>query len=831
MPRRRDCNDDAVHEEEEEEEEEEEDESYRRRKRRRSDFIDDLAEEDDEDDDNGGTGGSGRRRPRRRTASEFFDLEAAVDTDDDEEEEDGEDDFIVDGGAEIPDEDGGRREYRHRLLPQEDQEEDLEELTRSIKQRYARSAHVEYDEEATDHVEQQALLPSVRDPKLWMVKCESGHERKVAGRLMQEAINRGSELQIRSVVALDHLQNYIYIEACKEAHVREACKGIHNIYAANIKLVPIKEMTDVLTVECEAVDIARGTWVRMKRGTYKGDLAMAVHVNDMDQRVIVKLIPRVDLHALANKEGREVPKKKAVIPPPRLMNIDEARKMKIFVERKQDTRTGDYFDNIGSMSFRDGFLYKTVALKSTRTQNIRPTFDELEKFRQLDEGGNGDVASLSTFFANRKKVRFMKGDHVIVVKGELSNMKGHVEKVEEDIVHIRLDQKDLAVETLAFSDKELCKYFEKGNHVKVISGLYEGATGMVESVEGHVVNIISDITKERLQVLADKVVQSSEVTSDLTRIGEYELHDLVKLDNENFGVIIRVHSEAFQVLKGMPGRPEVALVGLREIKEKVEKKGNAQDRFKNQFAVKDMVKVIEGPYKGKQGPVKHIFRGIVFIHDRHHLEHAGFICAKSQSCELIGGSGENCDRNGKPFSSRLVPLRTPSRAPQSPMRSSGGGPAMSYGGRQRGGRGDDALVGADVKIRLGPFKGCKGRVVAIQGTSVRVELEAQMKVVSVDRNHIADNDSVSTAFREPYRHGLGSETPSHPSRTPLHPSMTPIRDHGATPIHDGMRTPMVDRAWNPMSPPRYNWEVGNAASWGSSPEYQLSSPRSTAYQE
>lgn len=52
------------------------------------------------------------------------------------------------------------------------------------------------------------------------------------------------------------------------------------------------------------------------------------------------------------------------------------------------------------------------------------------------------------------------------------------------------------------------------------------------------------------------------------------------------------------------------------------------------------------------------------------------------------------------------------------------------GGRHRGGRGHDALIGADVKIRLGPFKGCKGRVVDIKGTSVRVELEAQMKVVT-----------------------------------------------------------------------------------------------------
>jgi len=49
---------------------------------------------------------------------------------------------------------------------------------------------------------------------------------------------------------------------------------------------------------------------------------------------------------------------------------------------------------------------------------------------------------------------------------------------------------------LAFSDKELCKYFDLGNHVKVVSGSSEGATGMVVSVQGHVVNLVSDTTKE-----------------------------------------------------------------------------------------------------------------------------------------------------------------------------------------------------------------------------------------------------------------------------------------------------------------------------------------------
>jgi len=40
--------------------------------------------------------------------------------------------------------------------------------------------------------------------------------------LMQKYIDRG-DLQIRSVIALDHLKNYIYVEAEKEAHVKEVC--------------------------------------------------------------------------------------------------------------------------------------------------------------------------------------------------------------------------------------------------------------------------------------------------------------------------------------------------------------------------------------------------------------------------------------------------------------------------------------------------------------------------------------------------------------------------------------------------------------------------------
>lgn len=52
------------------------------------------------------------------------------------------------------------------------------------------------------------------------------------------------------------------------------------------------------------------------------------------------------------------------------------------------------------------------------------------------------------------------------------------------------------------------------------------------------------------------------------------------------------------------------------------------------------------------------------------------------------------------------------------------------GGRHRGGRGHDGLAGTTVKVRQGPYKGYRGRVIDDKGASVRVELESQMKVVT-----------------------------------------------------------------------------------------------------
>ena len=59
-------------------------------------------------------------------------------------------------------------------------------------------------------------------------------------------------------------------------------------------MVPIKEMTDVMRVVKEKVKLKEGTWVRMKRGVFKDDLAQIDFVEPSEHKIRLKLIPRID---------------------------------------------------------------------------------------------------------------------------------------------------------------------------------------------------------------------------------------------------------------------------------------------------------------------------------------------------------------------------------------------------------------------------------------------------------------------------------------------------------------------------------------------------------
>lgn len=115
-------------------------------------------------------------------------------------------------------------------------------------------------------------------------------------------------LQIKSVVAPEHVKGYIYVEAYKQTHVKQAIEGVGNLRLGywNQQMVPIKEMTDVLKVVKEVANLKPKSWVRLKRGIYKDDIAQVGCHGAAEWAVFIytALLPS---HSLSKSQEQNLP--------------------------------------------------------------------------------------------------------------------------------------------------------------------------------------------------------------------------------------------------------------------------------------------------------------------------------------------------------------------------------------------------------------------------------------------------------------------------------------------------------------------------------------------
>ena len=128
-----------------------------------------------------------------------------------------------------------------------DEQMDADEIEEYYRKRYnedtaAIARFGQGGEEMSDEITQQTLLPGVKDPNLWMVKCIPGTEKQTVLRIMNKFIayeHTEDPLQIRSVVSPEHVKGYIYIEAFKQTHVKTLIEGISALrigqYAQQVK--------------------------------------------------------------------------------------------------------------------------------------------------------------------------------------------------------------------------------------------------------------------------------------------------------------------------------------------------------------------------------------------------------------------------------------------------------------------------------------------------------------------------------------------------------------------------------------------------------------------
>jgi len=314
-------------------------------------------------------------------------------------------------------------------------------------------------------------------------------------------------LQILSAFQRDSLPGMIYVEARSAKQVITACNGLVGIYPSRgVHLVPIEEMASLLTIKKQEVTIVPGTWVRIRRGKYAGDLAQVMDITENGEDVGLRFIPRIDLSPRdeASVDGARKRKKVttgvgALRPPQRLFNFEEV--IKYYGPSAVARRDGQYV--FQQETYHEGFIEKDFKLSALILEDVKPTLDEITQFARSENRAVDGAVDLSIIAESSRKAAvavLQPGDHIEVFEGEQAGVHGVVEQISKDVVTITASGLELEGQKVDLPARSVRKKFKPGDHVKVMTGKNADETGLVVSISNNVVTFLSDMSLQEVRV-------------------------------------------------------------------------------------------------------------------------------------------------------------------------------------------------------------------------------------------------------------------------------------------------------------------------------------------
>lgn len=444
------------------------------------------------------------------------------------------------------------------------------------------------------------IVPAPQDPKLW--RCKSfADERQLCISLMLKASDfmaKGKPVNVFSIFYSQHQRGYIYVEAFREAEVREFCKGIRGISPWSIIVVPQAQMPQVfdsaVTDAEHGKSLQVGDFVRYKRGPYTGDLAQIEEIND--EEYIIRLKPRIAYKLEMGRKADDKETKQARKRPiARWFNKHdlEASGVMVTAVTKGTSKGNRLFYAVDDEIYRDGFLFKTTKVTALdHGDQVRPQEHELQDWRlapaitddtrpkPADQRRTEDEKKIMPppVFIPMKEVapvELVEGDIVIVNSGELQNLRGRVIKAIFMSKTVTVRPFDVGVsQDLELAVSTLSKYFEVGDYVKVIGGARHGEVGYVMKLifptvkwrkDSSAVVLNSDLTAE-FEVPLDKLRLTAERSEAVYFMDDFKLGDLVALPGrmDARGVLTRIESTGSGV-----GIAEVLLPSSERIRVKL----------------------------------------------------------------------------------------------------------------------------------------------------------------------------------------------------------------------------------------------------------------------
>ncbi|RDB29330.1 Transcription elongation factor SPT5 [Hypsizygus marmoreus] len=371
-----------------------------------------ASESSSRDDARKGVAGK-RKREEILQVRRFLDIEAEDGGESEMENEDNED-FEED----LYDEPlAGDREASHRLLESEqamlENDDDWAALLARAYKR-GRRPWTAADEE------ERSLLVLNTHIKMWRLAVTPGWEEIIACRLLRASSKPSCVgLGIRSVVARVSLPGWILLEALQRTDIETLCQGMRHVFIHDIHLVSSTEAPMYLT-QPQTYTPRPHSWVRIRHGLYRGDLAFVLHVDSRTLEPELLVVPRVRLpapSAYQQKKARKGRPDQAILD---IHAIEDAYGADAITHRNQSWL-------FKGKLYRDGLLY--ISKVDLLSGEATPTLNEVKMFRSSTLIPGGCLDRAMALIASED---LQVGDLVRVVGGGSGGLTGSITDLSRD---------------------------------------------------------------------------------------------------------------------------------------------------------------------------------------------------------------------------------------------------------------------------------------------------------------------------------------------------------------------------------------------------------------
>ena len=270
-------------------------------------------------------------------------------------------------------------------------------------------------------------------------------------------------------------------------------------------LIPLDERADLLKIRSEDRRITAQSWVRLRRGPNKGDLAHVLETSINSDQVRIAVMPRmpftIPLKMDIGKGKRKRTPGRLPAQPFDPVKIKHAHGVDVL----KHTGDGYYFQ--GKL-FRKGMLIQTIQSAHTLERVLHPPLHEIKPF--ISAGFITPVAALA-ITSGQVLSSILPGDHISLIAGEQSGCKAVVMSCTNDTAIVELESLDYTQNVVDrppfLLEAPLChirRQFRVGDNVRVKddAGEHAGSFGLVVAVDddGQRLTFIKDQATEHVSV-------------------------------------------------------------------------------------------------------------------------------------------------------------------------------------------------------------------------------------------------------------------------------------------------------------------------------------------